>query len=178
MSHQDSLYPAKKTISPGGDFTIRQFFLPIRLNGVEVWALLDTGAHISILPREIADEILTSGNHPEDDGVYPLANVIEVPYQSYELNFQILEHVKGTMPEMNLQPYTNDVSITANLRNVEFQVPKYTWPEIADRVDSDSLDINKGRLDYVILGLYGVLDQLVFSFVGGNSVSVSSIGPR
>ncbi len=179
MSSPDPLYPAKRTPSPGGNFTIRQFFLPIRLNGEEIWALLDTGAHISILPKEVADEVLHHYNSPVNEGTYPLARLVNVPFHSYELDFQILEHIDGTIPELDIMPYAEESRETARLRNIEFQVPDLTWAEIGERLNAeDPVSIHAEGFNYVILGLYGVIDQLSVSFVGDNSVTVTPIGPE
>lgn len=178
MQPTDPLYPAKKTISPGDEFTIRQFFLPIRLNGEEIWALLDTGAHVSILPKEVAGNVLTGYNSPVGNGTFPLARLVSVPYRSYELDFEIFHPIAGTIKELDILPYAENPSINAQLRGVEFQVPDYSWPEMAQKLNAESpMSIESYPLNYVILGLYGVLDQLAVSFVGDNSVSVGSIPP-
>lgn len=179
MPSQDPTYPAKRTPSPGGEFTIQQFFLPIRLNGIEVWALLDTGAHVSILPQEISNEILNRYNRPTDEGTYPLARLVSVPYESYELSFELLQHIDDTIPELDIMPYTKNPGVVTRIQSVEFQVPTLTWNEIASHLDpGDPIQTDGTNPQYVILGLYGVIDQLSLSFVGDNSVTVSTISPK
>lgn len=179
MSTPNPTYPATLAASPGGDFTIHRFFLPIRLNDEEMWALIDTGANISILPKEIADLVLTRYQAPINDGEYKLAGMVGVPYESYKLDFEVLGHIPGTMGELDIMPYMDQYQTEIFLRDVEFQVPKFTWSEIASRLESDSpVSIHGSELSYVVLGLYGVLDQMTLSFVGDNSVTVGPIEAR
>ena len=177
MRHKDPIYPAKKNLSPEGNFIVPQFFLPIRLNGEEIWALLDTGAHVSILPKEVSDNVLSHFASTEDSGNFSLARLIQVPYESYKLDFQILEHIPDTIPNLNIQPYTEDPNVVASLSRVEFQKPTKSWPEIAEEIYTNSPIevVDATELDYVILGLYGVLDQLAVSFVGDNSIRIGPI---
>lgn len=168
-------YPSKRTERPGGNFTVRQFILPIRLRGHLLWALLDTGANISILPREVADDISNFKVKNSADGEYSLAGLVKVPYQSYKLNFEILEYVEGTIPQLDLSPYKPNPSIATSLSKVEFQMPLLTWPEIANRLNATSpVSIESAPVPWVILGLYGVLEQLSLSFIGHNSVTLST----
>lgn len=178
MLSPDPTYPAKRTQSPSGEFIIRQYFLPIRLNGEEIWALLDTGAHISLLPKDVAGNVLTTKNKPIGEGTYSLARLVEVPYKSYNLDFGILPHINDTIPEFKIEPYVDEPRTNAQLRNVEFQVPELTWPEIAERLDADPpVSVRASKLDFIILGLYGVLDQLNVAFTGNNSVSIAPKAP-
>lgn len=178
MPTPDPIYPAKRTQSPGGNFVIRQYFLPIRLNGEEIWALLDTGAHVSILPKSVAEDVLIPSDSAVDSGTYPLAGLVEVPYHSFKLDFEILSCIEGTIPELDIQPYVSESKTNAHLRNVEFQVPILTWPEIGDRMEAEHpVSIRENGMNFVILGLHGVLDQLNLSFTGNNSVSVGPKGP-
>lgn len=178
MSRKEFVYPAKQTSDPNGEFTIPRFFLPISICDEEMWALLDTGANISILPKELAESVIPRRMSPVDNGKYPLAGIVEVPYTSYEMNFKIFDYIKGTIPNLDLMPYTTRPNIAVELRAVEFQVPEFTWPEIAAKLDAESpLAIYGGEMDFAILGLYGVLDQLTLSFVGDNSVAISAIHP-
>lgn len=171
-------YPAKRNASPGGDFTIRQFFLPTRIHNEEVWALLDTGANISIMPKEVADQLLPSYQTPKDRGIYRLAEIVGVPYSTYTIDVQLLDHINGTIQEMDLQPYSDRGESVANISQVEFQVLDYTWPEIASRLNAeDNISIRGEELSFVIFGLYGILDQLSVTTVGDNSVQVEPIRP-
>lgn len=173
MRPSHSVYPSKRTPSPRDEFTIKQFFLPIRINGEELWALLDTGAQISILPKEIASVIFNRTNKPFDDGTYCLARLIGVPYKSYKLDIEILDYIDETMSELDIMPYAHRDPKSVRLRNIEFQVPQLTWPEIRERLSSEApVSVESHELDYAILGLHGVLDQLSLSFVGDNSVQV------
>lgn len=177
MLPSEFTYPSKRTPRPGGDFTVRQFILPIEISNHLVWAWLDTGANISILPKEIASDIVPSWKTPKDSGRYKLAGIVEVPYKSYELNFDILEYIDPTIPELDLEPYEEDSISIIGLQNVEFQVPELTWEEIAERLEAtDPLSVHGENLGFVILGLHGVLDQLNLSFVRDNSVSISPHG--
>lgn len=177
MSRPDPTYPSKRVQTADGNFTFRQFFLPVRINEEEVWALLDTGANISIMPKEIANEVIFPHQSPKNRGLYQLAGLIEVPYETYQVNFEILDYIEDTIPALDLEPYIGETHLE-KLHQVEFQVPKLTWPEIADKLQSeDPLSIRGDQMSYIILGLYGVLDQLTISFVGNNSVSISPYGP-
>lgn len=179
MASEDPIYPAKRTTLPNEELTFPQFFLPIRINGEEMWALLDTGANVSILPLEIANQVISPADSRVDDGTYPMASIIGVPYVSYELNFEVFEYINNTIPELNLIPYTTEGTVAVELRNVEFHVPQLTWPEIANRLEAEEpLSVHGDELTFAILGLYGVLDQLTLSFVGDNSVQISPVGPR
>jgi len=179
MDRPEPVYPAKRTSSPNGEFAIPQFYLPIRINNNVLWGILDTGANISILPREIADKIVPKRHEEIDSGVYSLAGLVGVPYRSYNLDFEILEYIPETIPELDLTPYSGNHRSVVKVRNVEFQVPQQTWPEMADKLDADPpLNINGSEMNKAILGLYGVLDQLTLSFIGDNSVSISAHGPQ
>lgn len=178
MHSTDPIYPAKQTYSPDGEFIIPRFFLPIRIHGEEVWALLDTGANISIIPQEISQNIIPQYKTPINQGTYPLAGLVEVPYKSYELDFDILRYIEGTMKELDLMSYADGVEAEVCLRGVEFQVPELTWPEMAEKLEAETpISVHGAKMSFVIFGLYGVLDQMTLSFVGDNSVAISSIGP-
>lgn len=178
MSSDEPVYPAKRTTLPDADLTFPQFFLPIRLNGVEMWALLDTGANVSILPKEIAEEVVSHQHRLVDQGTFPLANLIGIPYSCFELDFEILEYIDETIPHLDIMPYTNQPSVAVELRNVEFHVPGLTWPEISEQLTAEEpVAVDGRKLTYAILGLHGVLDQLTMSFVGDNSVRISPVGP-
>jgi hypothetical protein len=138
---------------------------------------LDTGANVSILPREVASDVTSLRSPQVSDGKYALAGVVEVPYQSYSLDLSILEYINNTIPELNLKPYTRpQVRNAVHLSGVEFQVPVLTWPEIAQKLAAETpMSVRYHEMKTVILGLHGVLDQLNLSFVGDNSVTVESL---
>lgn len=168
-------YPSKRTEKPDGAFTIRQFILPVQLRGSALWAWLDTGANVSILPKEIATTEIGIHLRGEPDGTYALAGLIEVPYHTRHLSMEILDYIESSIKELNLGPYKSDPSVAVSLTEVEFQIPSLTWSEIADKIDVEAPLTKKSQgLPFVILGLYGVLDQLNLTFVGENAVTISS----
>lgn len=167
-------YPSKRTEKPGGDFTIRHFILPIRIRGTPVWAWLDTGANISILPKEIATQELGL-RLGKVEGEYSLAGLVEVPYHTPNLSFDILEYIDGTIPELDIESYRSDGEVAVSMNQVEFQVPTLTWKEMAGNLSAEHpVSIKESRMPFVILGLYGVLDQLNLSFVGNSAVTISN----
>lgn len=168
-------YPAKRTEKPGGDFTVRHFILPIKIRGTTLWAWLDTGANISILPKEIAINEIGLNIGSDTDGMYSLAGLVRVPYHSIDLSVNIPKYINNTIPELDLSPYESSSETAVRLQDVNFQVPNLTWSEIADHLQATPpVQIVDSDMPWVILGLYGVLDQLNLSFVGQNSVSISS----
>lgn len=172
-------YPSKLNNDPDGDFTIPQFFLPTRIFGEEVWALLDTGANISIVPKTVADQLLPAYAAPIGSGEYMLADLVGVPYSTYSVDVQLLKHINGTIQEMDLRPYSENGEPITTLNQVEVQVPHYTWPEIADRLHADGdISAEGEELNYVIFGLDGILDRLSVTTVGDNLIQVEPVEPR
>lgn len=169
-------YPAKKVERAGGDFTVKQFILPVEIRGEALWALLDTGANVSILPQELASDVLGLRTNQAAHGRYDLAGLVSVPYETHSLNVKILEYIQNTIPELRISDYDAGPTRTAvHLRNVEFQTPIFTWEEIAAHLTSTPpIALKSVNMRWVILGLYGVLEQLNISFVGDNSVSIQS----
>lgn len=174
MVPKEFTYPSKRVPRPGGDFTVRQFILPVEIEGTTLWAWLDTGANVSILPREIAEDITYLQSPQHTDGEYALAGVVNVPYQSHTFDIKILDYIPDTIPELNLEPYTTgSPDVALHLSNVEFQTPIMTWPEIADHLTAESpASLKNNEMKTIILGLHGVLDQLNLSFVVDNAVTI------
>lgn len=176
MVRREYTYPSKRVPRPGGDFTVRQFILPVEIKGTAVWAWLDTGANVSILPREIAEDITYLRSTQHTDGEYALAGVVDVPYQSYTFDLDILDYIPNTIPELDLEPYTTDsAEVAVPLTDVEFQTPIMTWPEIADHLTAEPpVALKRHGMNTIILGLHGVLDQLNLSFVADNAVTIGT----
>lgn len=175
MLPAEHTYPSKRVERINSDVTARTFILPIVLHNTVRWAWLDTGANVSILPREIAEEIINLRPRGSIDGEYALAGVIRIPYQSYTLNVDILEYINDTIPNMDLTPYNRSSPTAVSLSNVRFRVPTMRWPEIADKIHTETpVTIDNGEMGWVILGLSGVLEQLSLTFVGNNAVTISS----
>lgn len=175
MPSGEFTYPSKRTERPDSDFTVRTFILPVQIRNSVRWAWLDTGANVSILPREIARDLIRLRSSSHSEGEYSLAGLVKIPYQSYSMDVNILEYIPDTIPQMDLDPYQTSSSPAVTLNNVDFQVPTMTWPEIADRIEASSpISLEDTEMGWVILGLYGVLEQLSLSFVGNNAVTLST----
>lgn len=177
MNLDQFVYPSKAVPRPGGDFVVRQFILPIEIGNEILWAMLDTGANVSILPRELAREFISLRSTEDIDGEYTLAGVVNVPYQTYNLETNLLNHISGTIEELNLEPYETDSVSKISLNEVEFQVPTLSWAEIAHSLEANGeTSISTREMRRVILGLHGVIDQVNLSITNDNCVTVQPYG--
>lgn len=168
-------YPSKKLPNPGGDFTVRQFILPIEIRNTVLWGWLDTGANISILPKEIAERSLGMNIGTKADGGYNLAGMVRVPYQTHKMDVNIFDYIEDSIKELNDEVYSSEGEIAFSLTQVEFQVPTLTWPEIADRLTAtEPMFIVDEPMPWVILGSKGVLELLNLTMSGNNALRVSS----
>lgn len=161
---------------PGGQFTVRQFILPIQINGTPLWGWLDTGANVSIIPKEVATSELGMSITDRADGGYDLANLVRVPYQSHTFDVGFFDHIDGTIRRLDDEPYQRGAGINFRIFDVEFQIPTLTWPEIAAKiVPQKPTMVVDNPIPWVILGSDGVIEKLHLSIVGDNAVTVSPL---
>lgn len=169
-----SRYPSKRLPEPGGDFIVHQFIIPIRINRTILWGWLDTGANVSIIPKEIASQDLGLNVDDDADGAYDLATMIRVPYKTYSFDLEILEYIDGTMPMLHDVPYRFSGEAEIILEDLDFQVLTLSWKEIAQKLrPSPPLHSISVSMPWVILGSDSVLEQLHIEMDGYEEVFIS-----
>lgn len=173
MFPPQATYPSKR-VPGGGTLTTRQFVLPLRIQGSLLWGVLDTGARISVLPKELADAKLGISPVPHvGQDAFPFAQFVEVPYETREFTVDILEPDGAAIRALDFAEY-EDIQKTFRIPDVEFKIPALSYPEIADRLDATApVDIKRAPLRFAILGVYGLLEDLNVSFVSDNAVTIS-----
>lgn len=177
MTLPEFTYPVKRFPNHSGERTFRQFILPIRIRGEPMWGVIDTGANVSILPKPQAEALgLKPTNRAAEDS-YAVAGILQVPYISEQLTLEILEPDEQAIHELDIERY-DDASPVAMVRgDVLFQVPHYSYPELAQMIDaSGPVEALSQPLGWVILGVEGVIESLNMTFVRDNAVTIQSYG--
>lgn len=167
-------YPSKRLSDPGGDFLVRQFIVPIQIGDTALWGWPDTGANVSIMPKELAEGHLGMEIDSQADGGYNLAGLIRVPYKTHEFNVGFYRHIGGTIKTLDQQEYVGQDEVEFTIEQVEFQIPIYTWEEIGESLgSSEDIMFLESPMPMVILGAKGVLENVQLTTFGNEFIILS-----
>lgn len=177
MTLPEYTYPVKRFPSHSGERTFRQFILPIRIRGAPMWGVIDTGANVSILPKPQAEALGLQPSSRQAEDSYAVAGILQVPYISDRLKVEILEPDDQAIHELDIGRYDDSASAAMVRDDVLFQIPHYSYPELAQMIESTgAVEALSQPLGWVILGVEGVIESLNMTFVSDNAVTIQRHG--